>query len=107
MGASYRGPKDSQLEPILEMVKAVKELGLEICAAFGVLRPGQAERLVEAGFDYYNHNLDSSAEFYEKIISTRIYADRLTTFERVRAAGVKVCCGGIVGMAETRADRVG
>jgi biotin synthase len=107
MGASYRGPKDSQLEPILEMVKAVKAEGLETCATLGLLRPGQAERLAEAGLDYYNHNLDSSAEFYEKIISTRTYADRLETLERVRAAGVKVCCGGIVGMGETRADRIG
>ncbi|HET7609194.1 MAG TPA: biotin synthase BioB [Gammaproteobacteria bacterium] len=107
MGASYRGPKDSQLEPILEMVKAVKSVGLETCATLGLLRPGQAERLAEAGLDYYNHNLDSSAEFYGKIISTRTYADRLETLERVRAAGVKVCCGGILGMGETRADRVG
>ena len=107
MGASYRGPKDSQLEPIVEMVKAVKAMGLETCATLGLLRPGQAERLAEAGLDYYNHNLDSSAEFYGKIISTRTYADRLETLERVRAAGVKVCCGGIVGMGETRADRVG
>jgi len=107
MGASYRGPKDAQLEPIVEMVKAVKALGLETCATLGLLRPGQAERLAEAGLDYYNHNLDSSAEFYAKIISTRTYADRLATLERVRAAGVKVCCGGIVGMGETRADRVG
>src|SRR5690349_13593766 len=107
MGASYRRPKDSQLEPIVEMVKAVKALGLETCATLGLLRPGQAERLAAAGLDYYNHNLDSSAEFYAKIISTRTYADRLETLERVRAAGVKVCCGGIVGMGETRADRVG
>jgi biotin synthase len=107
MGASYRGPKDSQLEPIVEMVKAVKAVGLETCATLGLLRAGQAERLAEAGLDYYNHNLDSSAEFYEKIISTRTYADRLETLERVRTAGVKVCCGGIVGMGETRADRVG
>ena len=107
MGASYRGPKDSQLEPILEMVKAVKAEGLETCATLGLLRPGQAERLAEAGLDYYNHNLDSSAEFYEKIITTRTYSDRLETLERVRAAGVKVCCGGIVGMGETRADRIG
>jgi biotin synthase len=107
MGASYRGPKDSQLEPILEMVKAVKAIGLETCATLGLLRPGQAERLAEAGLDYYNHNLDSSPEFYGKIISTRTYADRLETLERVRAAGVKVCCGGILGMGETRLDRVG
>ena len=107
MGASYRGPKDSQLEPILKMIEEVKALGLETCATLGLLRPGQAERLAAAGLDYYNHNLDSSAEFYETIISTRTYADRLETLERVRAAGVKVCCGGIVGMGETRADRVG
>ena len=107
MGASYRGPKDSQLEPILTMIEEVKALGLETCATLGLLRPGQAERLAAAGLDYYNHNLDSSPEFYGKIITTRTYADRLETLERVRAAGVKVCCGGIVGMGETRADRAG
>jgi biotin synthase len=106
MGASYRGPKDSQLEPILEMVSEVKALGLETCATLGLLRPGQAEKLAAAGLDYYNHNLDSSEEFYGKIISTRTYADRLATLERVRAAGLKVCCGGILGMGETRADRI-
>jgi biotin synthase len=105
MGASYRGPKDSQLEPILAMVEAVKALGLETCATLGLLRPGQAERLAAAGLDYYNHNLDSSEEFYGEIISTRTYADRLETLERVRAAGLKVCCGGILGMGESRADR--
>jgi biotin synthase len=105
MGASYRGPKDSQLEPILAMIEEVKALGLETCATLGLLRPGQAEKLAAAGLDYYNHNLDSSPEFYGKIITTRTYADRLETLERVRAAGVKVCCGGIVGMGETRADR--
>jgi biotin synthase len=107
MGASYRGPKDSQLEPILAMVAEVKALGLETCATLGLLRPGQAEKLAAAGLDYYNHNLDSSPEFYSEIISTRTYADRLQTLERVRAAGLKVCCGGIVGMGETRADRIG
>ncbi len=107
MGASYRGPKDSQLEPILTMIEEVKALGLETCATLGLLRPGQAERLAAAGLDYYNHNLDSSPEFYGKIITTRTYADRLETLERVRGAGVKVCCGGIVGMGETRADRAG
>jgi biotin synthase len=105
MGASYRGPKDSQLEPILAMIEEVKALGLETCATLGLLRPGQAEKLAAAGLDYYNHNLDSSAEFYAKIISTRTYADRLETLARVRAAGLKVCCGGILGMGETRADR--
>jgi biotin synthase len=105
MGASYRGPKDSQLEPILEMIREVKALGLETCATLGLLREGQAEKLAEAGLDYYNHNLDSSEDFYGKIIGTRTYADRLVTLERVRRAGIKVCCGGIVGMGETRRDR--
>jgi biotin synthase len=105
MGASYRGPKDSQLEPILAMIEEVKALGLETCATLGLLRPGQAERLAAAGLDYYNHNLDSSEEFYSTIIGTRTYADRLETLARVRAAGLKVCCGGILGMGETRADR--
>jgi biotin synthase len=107
MGASYRGPKDSQLEPILAMIKEVKALGLETCATLGLLRPGQAEKLADAGLDYYNHNIDSSPEFYGKVITTRTFADRLETLERVRGAGVKVCCGGIVGMGETRDDRVG
>jgi biotin synthase len=107
MGASYRGPKDSQLEPILDMIKEVKALGLETCATLGLLRPGQAEKLADAGLDYYNHNIDSSPEFYGKVITTRTFADRLETLERVRGAGVKVCCGGIVGMGETRDDRVG
>ena len=106
MGASYRGPKDSQLEPILTMIAEVKELGLETCATLGLLRDGQAERLASAGLDYYNHNLDTSEAFYEQVISTRTYADRLQTLARVRAAGIKVCCGGIVGMGESRADRV-
>lgn len=106
MGASYRGPKDSQLEPILAMIEEVKALGLETCATLGLLRPGQAERLAAAGLDYYNHNLDSSEQFYAKIISTRTYADRLETLERVRGAGLKVCCGGILGMGETREDRL-
>ena len=105
MGASYRGPKDSQLEPIVEMISTVKALGLETCATLGLLKPGQAERLAEAGLDYYNHNLDSSERFYSKIISTRTYRDRLETLARVRAAGIKVCCGGILGMGETRGDR--
>jgi biotin synthase len=105
MGASYRGPKDSQLEPILAMIAEVKALGLETCATLGLLRPGQAERLAAAGLDYYNHNLDTSERFYSTIIGTRTYADRLETLARVRAAGVKVCCGGILGMGETRGDR--
>ena len=105
MGASYRGPKDSQLEPILAMIEEVSELGLETCATLGLLRSGQAERLAAAGLDYYNHNLDTSESFYGEIISTRTYADRLQTLARVRDAGIKVCCGGIVGMGESRADR--
>jgi biotin synthase len=105
MGASYRGPKDRELEPILEMIREVKELGLETCATLGLLRDGQAERLAEAGLDYYNHNLDTSEAYYPKIIGTRTYADRLETLARVRAAGLKVCCGGILGMGESRADR--
>jgi biotin synthase len=107
MGASYRGPKDSELEPILAMIAEVKALGLETCATLGLLRPGQAERLAAAGLDYYNHNLDTSEAFYSRIIGTRTYADRLETLGRVRAAGIKVCCGGILGMGETRADRAG
>jgi biotin synthase len=106
MGASYRGPKDAQLAPILAMVAEVKALGLETCATLGLLRDGQAEALKAAGLDYYNHNLDTSADFYGEIISTRTFADRLATLARVRTAGIKVCCGGIVGMGEGRADRV-
>ncbi|MBN1238530.1 MAG: biotin synthase BioB [Gammaproteobacteria bacterium] len=105
MGASYRGPKDRQLEPILDMIREVKALGLETCATLGLLRDGQAERLADAGLDYYNHNLDSSESFYPKVITTRTYADRLETLGRVRSAGLKVCCGGIVGMGESRRDR--
>jgi biotin synthase len=107
MGAAWRGPKDRDLEPVLEMVKGVKALGLETCATLGMLREGQAEKLKRAGLDYYNHNLDTSPEFYGEIITTRDYADRLDTLERVRAAGIHVCCGGIVGMGETRTQRAG
>ena len=106
MGASYRGPKDRQLDAVLDMIREVKQMGLETCATLGLLRDGQAERLAEAGLDYYNHNLDSSESFYSKVITTRTYADRLETLERVRSAGLKVCCGGIVGMGEGRQDRV-
>jgi len=105
MGAAWRGPKDKDLEPVLEMVKAVKELELETCATLGLLRPGQAEKLKAAGLDYYNHNLDTAPEFYGEVISTRQYQDRLDTLDEVRAAGLKVCCGGIVGMGETRRQR--
>ena len=105
MGAAWRGPKDRDLEKIEEFIKGVKKLGMETCVTLGMLKPGQAERLREAGLDYYNHNLDTSPQFYGEIISTRTYRDRLETLERVRAAGIRVCCGGIVGMGESRADR--
>jgi biotin synthase len=105
MGAAWRGPKDRDLEKILPMVEGVKALGLETCVTLGMLKAGQAERLREAGLDYYNHNLDTSPEFYGRIISTRTYEDRLETLERVRGAGIRVCCGGIVGMGESRRDR--
>ncbi len=107
MGAAWRGPKDRDLEPVLDMVKAVKALGMETCATLGMLREGQAEKLKDAGLDYYNHNLDTAPEFYGTIISTRDYDDRLDTLERVRAADIKVCCGGIVGMGESRRQRAG
>jgi biotin synthase len=105
MGAAWRGPKDRDLEKISVFIREVKKLGLETCATLGMLKPGQAERLREAGLDYYNHNLDTSPEFYGQIISTREYRDRLETLARVRGAGVRVCCGGIVGMGESRRDR--
>ena len=107
MGAAWRGPKDKELEPVLEMVKAVRALGLETCATLGMLQPGQAEKLKAAGLDYYNHNLDTSPEHYGEIIHTRQYGDRLETLSRVREAGMHVCCGGIVGMGETRRVRAG
>src|SRR5690606_34050224 len=105
MGAAWRGPKQRDLERVLEMVKAVRAEGLECCATLGLLREGQAEQLREAGLDYYNHNLDTSPEFYGQIISTRTQDDRLETLERVRRAGLRVCCGGIVGMGESRRTR--
>jgi biotin synthase len=106
MGASLRGPKDRDLDPIIEMIREVKEAGLEACVTLGMLREGQAERLKAAGLDYYNHNLDTSESFYPEIISTRTYADRLQTLAHVRNAGVKVCCGGILGLGESRDDRI-
>ena len=105
MGAAWRGPKERDLEKVAVFIREVKALGLETCVTLGMLRPGQAERLREAGLDYYNHNLDTSPQFYGQIISTRTYRDRLETLERVRAAGLRVCCGGIVGMGESREDR--
>jgi biotin synthase len=107
MGAAWRGPKQKDLEPVLDMVKAVSALGLETCATLGLLKEGQAEQLKDAGLDYYNHNLDSAPEFYGDIITTREYQDRLDTLGHVRAAGIHVCCGGIVGMGESRRQRVG
>ncbi len=107
MGAAWRGPKERDLEKVALMVREVKALGLETCATLGLLRDGQAETLRHAGLDYYNHNLDTAPEFYGEIIKTRDYQDRLQTLDRVREAGIKVCCGGIVGMGETRAQRAG
>ena len=105
MGAAWRGPKQKELHQIIEMVQAVRAIGLETCATLGLLSEGQAEQLREAGLDYYNHNLDTSADFYGEIITTRHYQDRLDTLQRVRKAGIKVCCGGIIGMGETRRQR--
>jgi biotin synthase len=105
MGAAWRGPKERDLAPVLAMVQAVKELGMETCCTLGMLKAGQAEALKEAGLDYYNHNLDTAPEFYGEIITTRDYQDRLDTLERVRGAGINVCCGGIVGMGESRRQR--
>ena len=107
MGAAWRGPKQKDLAPVIEMVRAVRELGLETCATLGMLQAGQAEQLKQAGLDYYNHNLDTSPEFYCEIISTRDYQSRLDTLRQVRDAGIHVCCGGIVGMGETRRERAG
>ncbi len=107
MGAAWRNPRDRDLARVAEMVSGVRALGLETCATLGMLTPAQAESLREAGLDYYNHNLDSSREFYPEIISTRVYDDRLETLAAVRDAGLKTCCGGIVGMGESRADRAG
>ena len=107
MGAAWRGPKERELQPVLAMVAGVKALGLETCCTLGMLKEGQAEKLKAAGLDYYNHNLDTAPEFYGDIITTRDYDDRLATLTRVRAAGVRVCCGGIIGMGETRRQRAG
>ncbi|MDP3511578.1 MAG: biotin synthase BioB, partial [Sulfuritalea sp.] len=107
MGAAWREPKDRDMEKIEEMVSKVKALGLETCATLGMLKNDQAQRLKDAGLDYYNHNLDTAPEFYNNIISTRQYSDRLDTLGRVREAGLKVCCGGIVGMGESRIQRAG
>jgi biotin synthase len=107
MGAAWREPKDRDLEPVCAMVEGVKSLGLETCATLGMLTAAQARRLKDSGLDYYNHNIDTSPEFYGEIITTRTYQERLETLDHVRAAGLHVCCGGIVGMGEGREDRIG
>ena len=106
MGAAWRSPKDRDLETVAEMVRGVRELGLETCATLGMLTPAQATRLKAAGLDYYNHNLDTSEQYYGEIITTRTYQDRLDTLAAVRGAGIRVCCGGILGMGEAADDRV-
>jgi biotin synthase len=105
LGAAYRSPKARDLEVIAQMIREVRSLGLESCATLGMLTPEQAGQLKSAGLDYYNHNLDTSPEFYGEIITTRTYQDRLDTLDAVRAAGLKVCCGGIIGMGESLTDR--
>ena len=106
MGAAWRGPRDQDLEIVCEMVKEVKNLGLETCVTLGLLKDTQATKLKDAGLDYYNHNIDTSEEYYSKIITTRTFSDRLNTLENVRNAKIKVCCGGILGMGETNEDRI-
>ncbi|MBI3570149.1 MAG: biotin synthase BioB [Gammaproteobacteria bacterium] len=105
MGAAWRGPKDKDLKQVADMIRAVKALGLETCATLGQLKDGQAEELADAGLDYYNHNLDTSRAHYDHVVHTHSYDDRLNTLNRVRHAGMKVCCGGILGMGESRRDR--
>ncbi len=107
MGAAWRNPKDRDMPAIVEIVKGVRAMGLETCMTLGMLTPKQADMLKEAGLDYYNHNVDTGPEYYERVISTRNYQDRLDTLQNVRDAGINVCSGGIVGMGETREDRVG
>ncbi len=107
MGAAWRNPKDRDMDAIVEMVEGVRGMGLETCMTLGMLTPAQAERLGRAGLDYYNHNIDTAPERYGDVITTRSFEDRIETLENVRQAGINVCCGGIVGMGETRGDRVG
>jgi biotin synthase len=107
MGAAWREPKDKDIPALAEMIRGVRGMGMETCMTLGMLTPSQAEALGDAGLDYYNHNIDTSPENYANVISTRTFEDRLDTLDNVRAAGINVCCGGIVGMGETRADRVG
>lgn len=107
MGAAWRNPKDRDMPAIVEMVKGVRQMGMETCMTLGMLSEKQAGMLADAGLDYYNHNIDTSPERYAEVITTRTFEDRLDTLEHVREAGINVCCGGIVGMGETRGDRVG
>ncbi len=107
MGAAWRSPNDRQVDLVADAVNAVGALGMETCVTLGMLTAQQSQRLADAGLDFYNHNLDTSPEFYGQIITTRVYEDRLDTLANVRDAGVKLCCGGIVGMGETRRDRAG
>ena len=107
MGAAWRSPKQIDLEPVLKMIAEVKAMGLETCATLGMLKEGQATQLKDAGLDYYNHNLDTAPEFYGDVITTRTYQDRLDTLDSVREADINVCCGGIIGMGESRNQRAG
>ncbi|RWB27892.1 MAG: biotin synthase BioB, partial [Mesorhizobium sp.] len=106
MGAAWHGPKERDMDAVAAMIEGVKALGMETCMTLGMLDPDQAQRLKRAGLDYYNHNIDTSERYYGEIISTRTFADRLETLGHVREAGMKVCCGGIVGMGEGKADRI-
>lgn len=106
MGAAWRGPKQVDLDTVCTMVSEVKKLGLETCVTLGLLKDEQAEQLQAAGLDYYNHNIDTSEEYYDKVITTRTFSDRINTLEKVRKSGLKVCCGGILGMGETNDDRI-
>ncbi|TIO27155.1 biotin synthase BioB [Mesorhizobium sp.] len=106
MGAAWRGPKERDMDAIAAMIEGVKALGMETCMTLGMLEPDQAQRLKAAGLDYYNHNIDTSERYYGDVVSTRTFADRLETLGHVREAGIKVCCGGIVGMGEEKADRI-
>ena len=106
MGAAWRNPKARDMDAVVAMVEGVKALGMETCMTLGMLDPGQAQQLKEAGLDYYNHNIDTSERYYSEVISTRTFADRLDTLANVRDSGIKVCCGGIVGMGEEPVDRI-
>ncbi|WP_097091521.1 biotin synthase BioB [Novosphingobium sp. Chol11] len=107
MGAAWRNPKERDMPKLIEMVKGVRQMGMETCMTLGMLSSDQAKQLADAGLDYYNHNIDTSPENYANVITTRTFEDRIETLENVRSAGINVCCGGIVGMGETRSDRIG